>query len=454
MNCHPERSEGSQLGREPVMRISTSLLALCCQSGFGKINVAAPRSTPARTPGKAVSRFSAPTICFYDLRKGVSSVCPPIPDGDGNRVQKSASGLTLYWYGATGNVLAETSSTGALLSEYVFFNGKRVARRDADNTVKFYYSDALGSASVIAVVKNNVATILAESDYLPYGGEIPIITGDPNHYKFTGKERDLESGLDNFGARYNASSLGRFMTPDCAAKATSVPYASFGDPQTLNLYSYVENEPLDRIDADGHDEIGHSPVEGIPYFCSSAGGTSTVQCREKTFNVHSSNDVAQAAQNPPPPPHPPGLTGEAKKEFLRGMDHRKVGKRTVASLAKTLTHEHRGLSGGKPGELQRGITEEAHAIYNSASLKHPNPMALPNVTATAEDKQIMEETYFNRGSGGDDPVEGRTYFGNSAEDLNSRPIGDSRQTVYDSAGPFDWGSHAPQYIYIYNDPGH
>jgi hypothetical protein len=81
-------------------------------------------------------------------------------------------------------------------------------------------------------------------------------------------------------------------------------------------------------------------------------------------------------------------------------------------------------------------------------------MALPNVTATAEDTQIMEENYFNRGSGGDDPVEGRTYFGNSAEDLNSRPIGNSRQTVYDSAGPFDWGSHAAQYIYIYNDPGH
>jgi RHS repeat-associated protein len=71
-------------------------------------------------------------------------------------------------------------------------------------------------------------------------------------YKFTGKERDVESGLDNFGARYNASSLGRFMTPDWAAKPTTVPYASFGDPQTLNLYSYVENAPLNRIDADGH----------------------------------------------------------------------------------------------------------------------------------------------------------------------------------------------------------
>jgi len=33
------------------------------------------------------------------------------------------------------------------------------------------------------------------------------------HYKFTGEERDTESGLDNFGARYDASSMGRFMTP-------------------------------------------------------------------------------------------------------------------------------------------------------------------------------------------------------------------------------------------------
>jgi RHS repeat-associated protein len=37
-----------------------------------------------------------------------------------------------------------------------------------------------------------------------------------NHHKFTGKERDAESGLDNFGARYNASTMGRFMSPDGA----------------------------------------------------------------------------------------------------------------------------------------------------------------------------------------------------------------------------------------------
>jgi RHS repeat-associated protein len=61
-------------------------------------------------------------------------------------------------------------------------------------------------------------------------------------YKFTGKERDSESGLDNFGARYHASSLGRFMTPDWAAKRTTVPYASFGNPQSLTS-KQPDNDP-------------------------------------------------------------------------------------------------------------------------------------------------------------------------------------------------------------------
>jgi RHS repeat-associated protein len=68
----------------------------------------------------------------------------------------------------------------------------------------------------------------------------------------TGKERDSESGLDMFCARYYGSS-GRFMTPDWTAKPTDVPYAEFGNPQSLNLYSYIGNNPMSRVDTDGHD---------------------------------------------------------------------------------------------------------------------------------------------------------------------------------------------------------
>jgi RHS repeat-associated protein len=89
-------------------------------------------------------------------------------------------------------------------------------------------------------------------DFYPYGGEIVVSGSDANHYKFTGKERDTESGLDNFGARYYASSTGRFMTADWAAQPTAVPFANFRDPQTLNLYSNVRNNPLATVDVNGH----------------------------------------------------------------------------------------------------------------------------------------------------------------------------------------------------------
>lgn len=63
---------------------------------------------------------------------------------------------------------------------------------------------------------------------------------------FTGKERDTESGLDDFGPRYYSSSMGRFMSPDDVG-------GHLEDPQTLNLYSYVGNNPLSRTDPSGHD---------------------------------------------------------------------------------------------------------------------------------------------------------------------------------------------------------
>lgn len=72
-------------------------------------------------------------------------------------------------------------------------------------------------------------------------------------YKFTGKERDTESGLDYFGARYYASSMGRFMSPDWSEDPDTIPYGDLSDPQTFNLYGYVTNNPLRRVDPTGHD---------------------------------------------------------------------------------------------------------------------------------------------------------------------------------------------------------
>jgi RHS repeat-associated protein len=169
-------------------------------------------------------------------------------DADGFRMEKSSG--TMYWPGLGGEVLAETNLSGTINEEYVFFDGERIARVDQPSgTVHYYFSDHLGSAAVITNADGTGPTYYY---YFPYGGMAGTSGSDPNHYKFTGKERDSESNLDNFGARFYTSGIGRFMTPDWAAKPTAVPYAVFGDPQTLNLYAYVENAPVNRADADGH----------------------------------------------------------------------------------------------------------------------------------------------------------------------------------------------------------
>jgi RHS repeat-associated protein len=71
--------------------------------------------------------------------------------------------------------------------------------------------------------------------------------------RFTGRERDTESGLGNFGARYYGSNMGRLMSPDWSEQPDTDPYSEFENPQTLNLYSYGHNSPLVYNDPDIHD---------------------------------------------------------------------------------------------------------------------------------------------------------------------------------------------------------
>lgn len=101
-------------------------------------------------------------------------------------------------------------------------------------------------------------------------------------YMFTGKERDIESGNDYFGARYYSSSMGRFSSPD----PSGLMYADPTNPQSLNLYSYVLNNPLTGTDPTGmaycqwddgsHDDSANTGVDGAVNSgtdCTNAGGT-------------------------------------------------------------------------------------------------------------------------------------------------------------------------------------
>ena len=168
----------------------------------------------------------------------------------GNRVRKDAGSASTEYFYFGSEIVAELNPATGQFTNYTYFNGQRVARRDPSGSVFYYFTDLVHSSSVVS---DSSGAIKSESDFYPWGGELQIINNDPgNHYKFTGKERDSESQLDYFGARYYGNALGRFVTPDWDGKPVTVPYAEFGDPQSLNLYSYVRNSPVARVDADGH----------------------------------------------------------------------------------------------------------------------------------------------------------------------------------------------------------
>jgi RHS repeat-associated protein len=120
-----------------------------------------------------------------------------------------------------------------------------LARPVAGQTVEYYHLDALGS---VRVVTNASGAVIERHDYLPFGEEWnpPASTlGQPLH--FSGKERDKETGLDYFGARYYGSQLGRFTTVDPAY----ILEANLANPQRWNKYSYALNNPLRFNDPDG-----------------------------------------------------------------------------------------------------------------------------------------------------------------------------------------------------------
>jgi RHS repeat-associated protein len=117
---------------------------------------------------------------------------------------------------------------------------------DSGGTVRYYWSDHLGTTRIVTDASGNVCY---EADFYPYGGERAVTTTCSQSYKFTGKERDTETGNDNFGARYYPNNLGRFLTPD--------PLMASGrasNPQSWNRYAYTLNNPVRFIDPNGLQE--------------------------------------------------------------------------------------------------------------------------------------------------------------------------------------------------------
>ena len=119
----------------------------------------------------------------------------------------------------------------------------------------YYAEDMLGSSRSLTT---STGSLCYDADFYPFGGEHQFTNSCPQNYKFTGKERDAETGNDDYDARYYSSAYGRFLSADWSAIPAPVPYANLTNPQTLNLYAMVSDNPETFADLDGHETVARA----------------------------------------------------------------------------------------------------------------------------------------------------------------------------------------------------
>ena len=214
-----------------------------------------------------------PRVLAYDAENRLISATSSVNgnetyayDGDGRRVRKSwiPSGaspqVTTYIYGPKGQVAVEYTNQAA-----------------SSTGTSWMFTDLLGSVRAVTGEKpqSGTATLKECYDYLPFGRMLSSTDNGRNtgcypahpdftlssveSPKFTGKERDVETGLDYFGARYYSAAQGRFVSPDMLF-VDQRP----SDPQSWNIYAYVGNNPMKFVDVNGKwkTEIHNAIING------------------------------------------------------------------------------------------------------------------------------------------------------------------------------------------------
>ena len=176
--------------------------------------------------------------------RGPQWSCDPTTNGFEGSGQESD-----YITNQSGQVVTKTTmDEGVMTWDYtnVYADGQLFATYDAQG-LHFQLNDWLGTRRVTTDYAGVVEETCAS---LPYGSGLNCSGSEyaPNEQHFTGKTHDAESGLDYFGARYYAENDARFLTPD----PSGLYYANPLDPQSLNLYGYMLDSPLDGVDQDGH----------------------------------------------------------------------------------------------------------------------------------------------------------------------------------------------------------
>ena len=168
------------------------------------------------------------------------------------RYSGNSSLVEKYWYDANGKRVKKQNADGQFsyyvnqfyeidngtATSYFFRDDERIAKQTAGD-MEWYLSDHLGSTTLLV---NESGLEVERTEYFPYG---QVHSGGLEKYGFTGQENDIDTGLMYYGARYYSPEYRIFVQPDTMLPD---PY----NPQALNRYAYVLNNPVRYTDPSGH----------------------------------------------------------------------------------------------------------------------------------------------------------------------------------------------------------
>jgi len=156
-------------------------------------------------------------------------------NADSARVKKVVGSTTTYYVGNWYEV------TNGIATKYYYFGAQRVAMKQG-TTLTYLHGDHLGSTSVAS---NASGGLVSRQTYYAFGGVRTTEGTLPTDYTFTGQKNDTSSALMFYNARYYDANIGRFVQADPIVAA---PF----NPQSLNRFAYVLNNPVKYTDPTGH----------------------------------------------------------------------------------------------------------------------------------------------------------------------------------------------------------
>ena len=195
------------------------------------------------------TRNGSVTTFVYDVRDQLISVRQDATtlglfryDYQGLRVRKDMGGQIVRYTYDDDSVLLQSDNAGATVAKFDYGADRLLSMTHATEPRQFYLFDAIGSVSNLA---NQAGTVQARYQYDAFGNPLASAGSSYNRFAFTGHERDAETGLYNFKARYYDPEVGRFASQD--------PYeGEAGSPPSLHRYLYAFANPSVYIDLTGY----------------------------------------------------------------------------------------------------------------------------------------------------------------------------------------------------------